>query len=175
MEETPVPQDSVRYYSQMLLRQHPWLRERMEGGEYPTAISYRKPETLSGAALLFIGGFAVVDTLGNAFGGLWQSLLVILLGAGAIYGGVWTLWFAKRSYVLVTSQRVVYQKVDPLGRPGKVICIPREEIQRARFLKSTVMYRVGRSDGGISISLTNGKTILIPSLRDAENILGALR
>lgn len=165
-----------RNYSEMLLRQHPWLKDQLSGAEYPVAISYRKPETLFGAALVFIGCFVVLDTLFHldAFGGVLQGLLLVLAGTVTIYSGVWALFFVKRSYVLVTSERMVYQKINLLGQPGKAICVPRSQIQRARFLKSTVMYRVKRNDGGISIVLKNGKTILISSVRDAESILGAL-
>lgn len=178
VENNMTPQnESQLYYSQMLLRQHPWLKGQLKGTEYPVAISYRKPENLFGTALVFIGGFTAVDALLHveAFGGIWPVLALILAGILMVYGGAWVLCFAKRSYVLVTSERIVYQKTDLLGRPGKVISVPRSEIQGARFLKSTVMFRAARNDGGISIAMKDGKTILISSLKEAENILGALR
>lgn len=166
-----------RYYSGMLLRQHPWLKERLQGEEYPVAFSYRKPELAAGISLAFIGGFAILDALFHlpAFGIAWIGLLVMAGGAALLYGGVWALCFAGRAYLLVTSERVVYQKVDLLGRPGRQISIPRGEIRRVRFLKSTVMYRMGRSDGGIAMLLKNGRTVSVSNVRDAENIFGALR
>lgn len=178
MEKKTTPQSRPeRYYSEMLLRQNPWLKDLLEGEEYPVALSYRKPEKLFGITLLFIGCCVALDTLLHlkAFGGVFPGFLLTLAGAVMIYGGVWTLFLAKRSYILVTSERVVYQKINLLGQPDKVISIPRSEIKRVKFLKSTVMYRITRSDGGISIAMKGGKTIFISSVRDAETILGALR
>lgn len=168
-------EESGRSHCEMLLRQYPWLNDRLEGEEIPIALSHRKPERLFGGALLFIGGFALVDTLLHlsAFGVL-SSLMILLVGTAMAYAGIWVLCFASRGYVLVTSRRVVYQKVDLLGRPGKALSISRGEILRARFMKSTVMYRADRSDGGVCLSLKNGKTLVLPSLCDAETILDAL-
>lgn len=165
------------YYSEMLLRQYPWLKKQMGIGEYPISLSFRKPELPFGTAILFIGCFILLDTLLHlkAFGGPFLSLLLILIGVSMIYAGVWALCFVKKAYIFVTKQRIVYQKVNLLGRPGKVLTLPRSEIQGVRFLKSTVMYFIKRSDGDISITTKSGKTILIPGVRDAENILGALR
>ena len=165
------------YYSQMLLRQYPWLREKLRNGEFPLALSYKKPETLLGFSLVFIGSFLVLDTLFHltAFGGVLPGLVALLTGAALLYGGLWALCFAKRSYLLVTSERVLYQKIDLLGRPGKTVVLPRSEIKRARFLKSTVLYRAGRGDGAISLEMKNGTSVFIASVRQGENILGALR
>lgn len=165
------------FYSEMLLRQHPWLKNQLEEEEYPIAVSYRKPEKLFGFSLLLIGCVIMLDPVFhvNSFGGIFPVLLLVLLGAAIIYIGAWSLFFSKRSYVLVTSERLIWQKINLLGQPGKRISIPRTEIQRARFLKSTVMFRINRSDGDISISTNDGKTIVIPSVLEAENILGALR
>ena len=52
-----------QYYSEMLLRQYPWLKDKLKNEEYPIAFSHRKPETLLGLSLVFIGLFVVFDTL----------------------------------------------------------------------------------------------------------------
>lgn len=176
MEEKRESQDK-RYYSEMLLRQHPWLKDALEEEEYPIAFSYRKPENLLGLSLIFIGSFAVIDTLVHltALDSIGVGILIILAGAALLYGGFWAIYFAKRSYVLVTAERVLYQKINLIGRPGKTVSIPRSEIKRARFLKSTVMYLAKRGDGGISILMKNGKTVFISSVVSGENILGALQ
>ena len=62
-----------------------------------------------------------------------------------------------------------------IGQPGKEVSISRNEIRRVRFLKSTVMYRVGRSDGGIALEMKNGRTVFISSVLHGENIFDALR
>lgn len=178
LTEHKEPQNRAgRYYSEMLLRQHPWLNGKLESGEYPIAFSYIKPANLLGLSLVFIGSFVVIDTLFHltAFGSVFFSLLAILVGAALGYGGFWAIYFAKRAYVLVSPERVVHQKIDLIGRPGKAVSIPRREISRVRFLKSTVMYRAGRSDGGILIEMKNGKTVLFSRVLDGENIFGALR
>lgn len=178
MVEKNEPQSSSEhYYSEMLLRQNPWLKDKLEGEEYPIAFSYGKPENPLGLSLIFIGSFVVIDMLLHlpAPGSVWFAIPAIFAGAALIYGGFWTIHFAKRAYILVTSKRVVYQKINLAGRPGRTISIPRSEIKRVRFLKSTVMYRVKRGDGGISISTKNGKTIFISSVLNGENVLGALR
>lgn len=166
-----------RYYSEMLLRQYPWLKDKLEGEEYPTAFSFRKPEKLLGVSLIFIGAFVVIDTLLHpaAFGSMLPALFLLLAGGVLLYGGLWAVCFAKRSYVLVTSKRVVYQKIALTGRPGKADAVPRSEIKRVRFLKSTVMYRAGRGDGGISLELKNGATIFISSVLQGEDVFAALR
>lgn len=168
------PADS---YARMLLRQHPWLQEILAEGEVPIALSYRRPERLFGASLLFIGCFSAAEALlhPGAFGGALPGVMLFLAGAALACAGVWAIWFARRSCLVVTSERVLYQRVGLFGRPRKPLIIPRSEIRRARFFKSTVMYRVRRSDGGIAITTKSGGTVFIASLRDAENILGALQ
>lgn len=164
-------------YAAMLLRQYPWLRGRLREAEVPVAISWRKPETLFGISLLFIGAFTAADMLLHlgAFGSVWVGLLLAAAGLALAYGGVWALFFAGRAYVLVTSERVIYQKAGPLGRGGKSVAMARAEIRRARLLKSTVMYRILREDGGIALTTRDGHTLFIPSVRDGEAILDALR
>ena len=76
---------------------------------------------------------------------------------------------------MVTSERVLHQKTNWIGQPGKEVSISRNEIRRVRFLKSTVMYRVGRSDGGIALEMKNGRTVFISSVLHGENIFDALR
>lgn len=99
----------------------------------------------------------------------------MFIGAALFYGGLWAICFAKRSYILVTSERVLHQKTNWIGQPGKEVSISRNEIRRVRFLKSTVMYRVGRSDGGIALEMKNGRTVFISSVLHGENIFDALR
>ena len=139
-----------QYYSEMLLRQYPWLKDKLKNEEYPITFSHRKPETLLGLSLVFIGLFVVFDTLFHmaSFG---NALFVIL------------------------SVRVLHQKTNWIGQPGKEVSISRNEIRRVRFLKSTVMYRVGRSDGGIALEMKNGRTVFISSVLHGENIFDALR
>lgn len=178
MEEKKGPQSRAeRYHSEMLLRQFPFLKDHLKNEEYPLAFSYRKPENLFGLSLVFIGLFTGSDALLHlsSFGSVFFGMLVLLAGAALLYGGFWAIFFAKRSYVLVTSKRVVYQKTDLAGRPGEVVSLPRSEIKRVRFLKSTVMYRAGRGDGGVSLETKSGKTLLLPSMLQGENIFGALR
>ena len=166
-----------QYYSEMLLRQYPWLKDKLKNEEYPIAFSHRKPETLLGLSLVFIGLFVVFDTLFHtaSFGNALFVILSVFIGAALFYGGLWAICFAKRSYILVTSERVLHQKTNWIGQPGKEVSISRNEIRRVRFLKSTVMYRVGRSDGGIAIEMKNGRTVFISSVLHGENIFDALR
>ena len=161
----------------MLLRQYPWLKDKLKNEEYPIAFSHRKPETLLGLSLVFIGLFVIVDTLFHtaSFGNALLVILSVFIGAALFYGGLWAICFAKRSYILVTSERVLHQKTNWIGRSGKEVSISRNEIRRVRFLKSTVMYRVGRSDGGIALEMKNGRTVFISSVLHGENIFEALR
>lgn len=170
-----LPEQSGRFYAEMLLRQHPWLKEHLTEQELPLAFSYRKPETLTGISLLFIGAVGTVDTLLHftGLGGILPGVLLLLACAVSGYAGIWFLRFARRSYVLVTSEKVVYRKTDFLGRPGKTVLIPRSRIKRVRLLKSTVMYRGAQGDGVISITMENGKTAALPRLTDGEAVLGA--
>lgn len=168
---------SARYYSEMLLRQHPWLRGVLQGQEYPIAFSYRKPENLLGLSLAFVGMFVVTDTVLHLtrFDSILLGALFMLVGCILLYAAFWAMCFAKRAYILVTSERVVYQKMNLLGKPGRAIAVARNDISRVRFLKSTVMYRMGRHDGGISIQMKNGRSIFVSGVCDGENIFGALR
>ena len=178
MEEKKEPQSRPECsYSAMLLRQSPWLKDNLKTEEYPIAFSYRKPENLLGFSVAFIGLFVAIDALLHpaAFGNVLYGVLAALIGAALLYGGLWAICFAKRSYILVTSERVVHQKINLFGQPGKTISILRSEIARVRFLKSTVMYRARRSDGGISIEMKTGKTIFVSSVRNGETIFDALR
>ncbi len=167
-------------YSRMLLRQHPWLSGLLQEGETLIAFSYREPETLPGISLLFVGVAALGDFAlhPEAFGGMLPGAFVILAGALLSAGGVWAVCFAKRSYTLVTSRRILYQKINLLGRPGKTVCIPRGQVRSARYLKSMVMYRGAGSSGSVLLVLQNeqnGGRLLIPGMQDGENIFDALR
>ena len=173
----PTHTESGHYYSQMLLRQHPWLSSILKESELPVALSYRKPEKPLGFALLFIGCFVVLEALLHpvAFGGMFPRLILIFIGAIMIYTAFWALHLVTRSYVLVTTERLIYQKASFLRKPGKMIILPRYDIQQVRFLKGTVMYYAKRSDGDILVITRNRKSILISGVRDAENILESLR
>lgn len=178
VEEKDVSQTRPeQIYSEMLLRQHSWLKDKLEEGEHPAAVSYRKPDSLRGLSLGFIGLFLIADTALHVtdYGGIWPGAAILLAGAALLYSGVWFLCFAKKSYILVTSERVLYQPVNWMGKPGKARSIPRGEIRNVRLLKSTVMYRAGRSDGDIFIETRDGGTVIAPNIRDGENILGVLR
>lgn len=168
---------SEQFYSDMLLRQNPWMKDKLEEGEYPSFISYRTPEKLLGGSLIFIGTFAAIDTLLHlsAFGNILVGIAVALSGVMLLYGGFWAVYFTRRSYMLVTSKRVIYQKINIFGGSGKEYRILRSDIKRVRFYKSTVMYRVRRGDGGISILMNNGKSIFISSVEKAEIIIESLR
>ena len=178
VEEKRAPQGAAEHaYAEMLLRQHPWLRDELSEGESPEAFSYRKPESLTGVFLTGIGLFVIADTLLHlsAFGGVLTGALIALAGAAIFYGGIWILRFAGRAWVLVTPERLLYRHIDLFGKPGRTLTIPRAEIRSARFLKSTVMYRITRSDGEILVTRKSGKTVLLPVLRDGEAVLEALR
>ena len=177
MKHAVLQNNPGRYYSEMLLRQMPWLKDILKEEEYPIAFSYRRPERLFAVSLLFIGAFIAADALfhPSAFGTPGIFLLILLIGMLLLYGGFWSMILSRRSYVLVTSGRVIYQKTNLFGRPGKTLVMLRSQIKRARFFKSTVMYWTGRRDGSIAIQLREGQTFVIPSLQNGENILAALR
>lgn len=178
MEEKEVSQArSEKLYSEMLLRQYPWLKGKMEEGEHPVAISYRKPDYLRGLSLAFIGLLVIVDTALHltAYGGILPGTGIILVGTVLLWVGVWFLFFAKRSFILVTSERVLHQTINWMGKPGKERSIPRSQIKNVRLLKRTVMYRGGRSDGDISIELQSGRHLIVSSVHHGKNILDALQ
>ena len=169
-------QQPASHFSNMLLRQFPWIRKHLQPGEFPLALSYQKAEILPGVSLLLIGAVVLLDSLLHpaAFGHPLLVVPVVLAGAVLLYSGIWLLLFAKRTYVLVTSHRLIYQKMDLLGKPGRSITILRSDIKRASFLKSTVMYLIRRGDGAVSLTLQSGKTYLLPNLVEGERICSAL-
>lgn len=176
-DKKDIPHRSGQSYSDMILRQNPWMKDKLEEGEYPCFLSYRTPEKLLGGSLMFIGAFAAINTLLHlsAFGNLLVGIVVALAGVILLYGGFWEIYFARCSYILVTSKRIIYQKINIFGGYGKEYRLLRSDIKRVRFFKSTVMYRVRRDDGGVSILMNNGKSIFISSVEKAESIIESLR
>lgn len=169
--------ESHNYYAQMLMRQNPWMKDDLQPGEIPLALSHRKPEYLSGVSMGFIGLFVIADILlhARAIGNIPYLLALLPVGAVLIYCSIRTLFFVSRSSVLVTDRRIILKEPDLLGRTSKEKIIPRSEIRRARLLKSTVMYFVRREDGAIALDLKNGKTVVIPDVQNGEAVLSVLR
>lgn len=163
-------------YAEMLLRQHPWMRALLHAEEKPLGFSYRNAEVMHGGFAALLGAFCVVDAV-LQFQGFPAALavLVILIGIALLWAGVWLLCFRKRSYIIVTNERVLWRKINAFGKDGKLVEISRADIQRVRYLKSTVMYRIRRKDGAVALYLKNGKTVVISGVRDGETIFTSIR
>ena len=167
---------SAAAYSDMLVRQHPFIRELLRADERPIAFSYRNAEVFHGVFILLLGVFCALDPV-IQFAGFpaWAAAAAALIGAALIWLGVWLIWFRKRSYVLVTTRRVLCRGVNPFGKPGRLREIDRADIQRVRWLKSTVMYRIGRKDGAIALTLKNGGSVVLSGVREAETVFTSIR
>lgn len=167
----------LNYHSGMLLRQYPWIKDMLADKDMPIALSFRKPQLLFGVSLIFIGSVLLIDALINLlpFSNTFFYIATGFLGTLALYRGIWELKFSRRSYILVTKDNVIYQKISLTGKIGNTITISRSDIKRAHLLKSTVMYLIRRSDGSICLSLKNGKKVFIDNIKDGETICEAVQ
>ena len=161
----------------MLLRQYPWIKDMLADKDMPIALSFRKPQLLFGVSLIFIGSVLLIDALIHLlpFSNTLFYITTGFIGTLALYRGIWELKFSRRSYILVTKNNVIYQKISLIGKSGNIINISRSDIKRAHLLKSTVMYLIRRSDGSICLSLKDGKKIFIDNIRDGETICEAVQ
>lgn len=167
---------SEKAHGEMLLRQYPWMKELLQADEIPQAVSFQNADLFHGIIIVFLGIFCVVSPVLRLKGyGPLPAMLLILAGIALIWLGIWLICFRKRGYMIVTQRRVLHRKINLFGRDGKLLEIDRRSIVRVRFLKSTVMYRIGRADGAIAITLDQNKTIVIPDLRDGEKTFSSLR
>ena len=167
----------LNYHSDMLLRQYPWIKDMLADKDMPIALSFRKPQLLFGVSLIFIGSVLLIDALIHLlpFSNTLFYITTGFIGTLALYRGIWELKFSRRSYILVTKNNVIYQKISLIGKSGNIINISRSDIKRAHLLKSTVMYLIRRSDGSICLSLKDGKKIFIDNIRDGETICEAVQ
>ena len=97
----------------MLLRQYPWIKDILADKDMPIALSFRKPQLLFGVSLIFIGSVLLIDALIHLlpFSNILFYMITCFLGILAFYRGIWELKFARRSYVLVTKNNVIYSAV----------------------------------------------------------------
>ena len=167
----------LNYHSSMLLRQYPWIKDILADKDMPIALSFRKPQLLFGVSLIFIGSVLLIDALIHLlpFSNILFYMLTGFLGILAFYRGIWELKFARRSYILVTKNNVIYQMISFTGKIGNTVTISRADIKYAHLLKSTVMYLIRRSDGSICLSLKNGKKVFIDNIGDGESICEAIQ
>ncbi len=167
---------SEKAYGEMLHRQYPWMKELLHADEIPQAVSFQNADLFHGILIVFLGSFCVVSPVLRLSGyGPLLAMLLIFAGIALAWLGIWLICFRKRGYLIVTQSRVLYRKINLFGKDGKLLEIDRKTIVRVRFLKSTVMYHIGRADGAIAITLDQNKTIVIPDLRDGEKTFSSLR
>lgn len=168
--------ETTKYSEDLIIRQHAWLKEKLRDSESVREFSYRKSALLAGISFIFIGVVTLLDMCTNFFS---RSIFILLASLGAslilLYIGFWLVQCTKKEYVFVTTQRLVYQKVNILGRYGREISIPLSDISKARLYKSTVMFRAKSISGDIVLTLKNGKKQLISNLNAGEHILEAIK
>lgn len=136
-------------------------------------LSERRPRLPTGIACMVVGIPLLIDPLHQMFA-TPAFVAEFLLGLLLLYLGVRLTILSRRAYLAVTNERVLYRAIDLLGRRGRTLSIPLEEITGARLCKTATMYRQ-RYAGEILLTLRNHKRRLLPSLQNGQFILDAIR
>ena len=146
--------------------------EQLNETECIVEYSERKPRLVTGISLFVVGAPAVWEPVVRGF---FSAALVaeFLFGLLLVYLSVWTLILCGREYVCVTNQRVLYRKVNALGKRGKVLRFPLDNITEARLCKISVMYRK-RHSGEILLTFGNRKQCNLPFLQNGQYVLDAI-
>ena len=147
-------------------------KQLIEESETLLEYSHGRPRVLLGGGSLAMGCIIGADAVRYLLVSRWG--VPVLLGALALaYLGVRCLFFQAREFVCVTDKRVLYQKTDWCGRPGRLSVFLMGEIAGVRLCRSSVMFGKGQS-GEIILELRGGKSCMLPFLQNGEHIMEAI-
>jgi len=142
-------------------------------GETLEEISFCQPRTMYGTILAASGVAMAVDTAPYALKNPGLTAYVVL-GAALAWAGVWLLNLCRNSWVAVTSQRVLVQRVNALGRPGRRQEYPLQEVEGSRLCKPTVSFKSKSNSGTVLIALKSGQSRQLPYLENGQFIHEAI-
>lgn len=98
----------------------------------------------------------------------------MLLGALALaYFGVRCLFLQSREFVCVTDKRVLCQKIDWRGRPGRLSVFSMGDISGVKLCRSSVIFG-NKKSGEIILQLHGGKSCMLPFLQNGEYVMEAI-
>jgi hypothetical protein len=163
--------------SGLLGRKYPHIREKLEKDEILLVVSTRNPQLVSGLLCFALGAFMLLYTPSLFVFDTLLTLILLLTVAAFIWTGIRLTKLVKREYMFVTNSRVVHQKTDLLGRVTvRSITIPLAEISRLHLYRSAIMLRgFNSTNGDLAIKKKNGKSHLIPSLTNSEDVAEILK
>ena len=136
--------------------------------------SGRKPRTVIGVIFCGIGLWAVFEPVLLLF--RYSELVVsFIIGLILLYAAMWILLISRREYVCVTNERLIYQKVNLIGKSGKTLSFQLQDISKARLGRSMTSYRQKEQSGHVVLIMTSGKVRVLPCLKNGMFIVEAIR
>lgn len=140
-------------------------------GERVVERSGRKPRVFVGGSCLLVGAVLTGGALLRALSGS-TFLPDLAVGAVLLYAAVWELLLCTRENVYVTTERVLWCAVTPIGTRGKVRSFPLREIRKARLCK-TISFR--QYEGGEILLVLSRESHVLPPLKNGLYVLDAIR
>lgn len=133
--------------------------------------SQRKPRLFVGISCLLVGAVLAGNALLRARSGA-AFLPDLAAGALLLYAALWTLVLCTRELVCVTTERVLYLRVGPFGRPRSCLSFPLRDIRKARLCK-TISFR--QFESGEVLLVLDGREYVLPPLKNGLFVLDAVR
>ena len=136
--------------------------------------SGRKPRIVIGVICCGIGLWAVLEPVLFLF--RYSELVVsFIIGLMLLYAAMWILLISRREYVCVTNERLIYQKVNLVGKSGRTLSFRLQDIGKARLGRSMLSYRQTEQSGHVVLIMRSGKVRVLPCLINGMFIVEALR
>ena len=151
----------------------PEVTELLLPGEGMIEFSARKYRKMYGTALGLLGVTLTVDPIVRFFASFAFGV-EFLLGLLLLYAAAREFFLSRREFVCVTDQRLLYRKVDWLGRPGKCKEIAISTITSAKLCQRAMAWR-DTFAGEVLMHLENGGQYVTVHLENGQYILDAIR
>ena len=155
---------------------NPEIAELLHASESIVEYSSRKPRFLIGVLWMILGLWIVLESMFHAIPNPSLELVALIIaGLLFLYASVWVLIFSKREYVCVTNERVLYRKTNFVGKQGRIVSFPLQEITKARLCRITILFRQKQQTGHILLVIRNRRKYILPYLDNGMFIVEAIR
>lgn len=144
----------------------------MQEGEKLVECSNRKAHRIVGAALVIVGGPAALEPLIRRFS---SPLFIVefFIGVALLAIAFREFVFCPKETVCVTNKRLIWQRVDWLGKAGRIRAFSLSDVSKAKLCQTAKAWTRSYS-GEVLITLKNGKQFVTPLLENGQFILDAI-
>ena len=151
----------------------PEVQELMQQDETLVEFTRRIPRKVLGGAYVLLAAVMTGDALIH---GVSSALFAgeLAAGLGFVYLALREFLLATREFVCVTDRRLIYRKVNFLGRPARAKTAMLSHIVTPKLCQRAMAWR-DTYQGEVLITLCKGKQFLTPLLNNGQFVLDAIR